>query len=241
VAKAIDKVEDEIKQKEEEIKQVVLRIESASPDEKKALPDEMKALRDKEKALRDEKKALVDKERDEFGQNIKFYKLKTKLNIRLPFQNREREIEQMALTSLNNLKASNCTISEQSTTKLTLLTTAQMWGSGKSWLRNNFLIKFKSPEFQKFRQQLEKEFGEDNVATLCNSVYVNMDFREFSGEPYYSNLTKFVCRALLAHLLTHFPQNGDFWAKEPSSKWNPRTIVEWFSETHNTKFFLHFD
>jgi hypothetical protein len=159
----------------------------------------------------------------------------------LPFQNRDQEIAKIARACLRNLQTSKMLASDASTWKYTLLTLAQMWGSGKSWLGNHFLHQFRSPRFADLRKQLEDEFGEGAVAELLNAKYVLIDFRRFQGKLDKSTLDEFVLRCLVSSLLQFFPEDGEYWSKQPIKQWDCADIMNEFSNRHKTKFFIHFD
>lgn len=147
----------------------------------------------------------------------------------------------MARSCLRNLQICTLTASEASTLQQTLLTTSQMWGSGKSWLGNHFLDQFCSERFAALRKQLAMEFGENGVSLLTHAKYVLIDFRQFQDMLNKSNLDQFVLHCLVSSLVQFFPEDGDFWSKQSMQRWGPQSIVSWFSEKHNQIFFIHFD
>ena len=116
----------------------------------------------------------------------------------MPFQNREIEIETIARKCLENLKISGSRETERTQAKYTLFTTAQIWGSGKSWLGAHFLDQFKSPQYSLLRNKLEKEFGKDSVNTLLNTVYIIIDFRDFSSSSTNRDLQLFVTKVFIS-------------------------------------------
>lgn len=175
-----------------------------------------------------------------FGPNISGYKHKTALSIELPFQNREAEIETIARACLNSLKTSQLASGELSQQKITLLTSAQMWGCGKSWLGTHFLQQFRSQQYAPLRAKLVEEYGTEAVNTLTNCVYVPIDLRRDMVLP-TGCLALLILRSLVGALITHFPEDRAFWESQPVSIWLPRTVLHWFSEKCKKTFFIHFD
>ena len=166
------------------------------------------------------------------------------LGIELSFQNREAEIETIARVCLNNLKVSKLRSGEVSQHKTTLLTSAQMWGSGKSWLGTHFLQQIKTERYAPLRSKLAEEFGPKAVKTLIKSVYIPIDLRLWTGSLFLTSaptLDQFVLRALVGTMVMHFPDDLAFWQSQPESYWEPKTIVAWFSKKYDKTFFVHFD
>jgi hypothetical protein len=162
----------------------------------------------------------------------------------LPFQNREAEIETIARTCLKNLKISTMHPNERSQKKTTLLTSAQMWGSGKSWLGNHFLEQFNSPQFATLRSKLAEEFGAEAVNTLASSVYVLVDLRDTSDMTLMRpgvTLGQFVLVSLVRTMISLFPEDRPFWESQPVSRWLSGAVMHWFSEKYHKTFFVHFD
>lgn len=166
------------------------------------------------------------------------------MGVELPFQNREPEIEAIATTCLQNLRVSKLGAGEISQKKTTLLTTAQMWGSGKTWLGRHFLPQFRSQQYKTLRSKLEVEYGSDTVGILANSVYIPIDLRRwmhmFIQLP-PGRLDLYILRSLLGTILAYYPQDIDFWQNQPESKWSPGSILNWFKEKYNRSFFIHYD
>lgn len=174
---------------------------------------------------------------DPFGRFEKMVN-KKELDLILPFQNREKEIRMIAEISLNNLKISQQPTIVMSTEKLTLLTAAQMWGSGKSWLGLHFPKVFGSEENRQLREELKKKYGEKNVNQLQNMIYLLVDFREWAT---YNNLDEYVKYSLLGSLLMLYPNDESYWERQSKSKTDCGQIVQFFSEKYKRLIFVHFD
>jgi hypothetical protein len=123
----------------------------------------------------------------------------------LPFQNREEEIKQIAEICLRNMrfaKIISAASYEASTYRLTQLCSAQMWGSGKSWLAGHFLEQFRSESYAEYRNTLKKEYSPELVQELENAKYVLVDFREYSALMKRSvNLREFVTLCVVTSLV----------------------------------------
>jgi hypothetical protein len=97
----------------------------------------------------------------------------------LPFKNRDSECCQLARIFLENHKKRKTRPSEtgaESQFRLTLATSAQMFGSGKSTFGANFLTQINKREGYDFQTTYDK----DAVTWLCNLVYVGIDFRHLN-------------------------------------------------------------
>jgi hypothetical protein len=171
------------------------------------------------------------------------YTLATKFAIELPFQNRDAEIETIARTCLENLKLVKLVHSEESQKKTTLLTSAQMWGSGKSWLGNHFLEQFNSPQCETLRSKLAEEFGTEDVHTLAHSIYLLVDLRRWSDllPRRAVQLDEYVLCSLVGAMLMHFPDDCTFWESQPIANWTPKGVLAWFTKKYHKTFFVHFD
>jgi hypothetical protein len=154
------------------------------------------------------------------------------------FQNREDQIKLFAQTCLANLQNSRRTASDQSTHKMVLLTAAQIWGSGKSWLGNYWLRELKKEKYQELRSELIKEFGQEDVTTIMNSIYILVDLRDHPVEEEAAHHSFKL--AILDCLLMEFPEEREFWAAKPIS-YALDKIVGAFASKYSKHFFIHID
>lgn len=145
----------------------------------------------------------------------------------------------IAESCLNNWKYAGSSL--RSTEKTELLTAAQMWGSGKTWLGENFPKVFKSDleEYQPLKEELRKKFGEENLQVLQNMVYVAIDFRDFTM--HMNNLDEYVKYSLLGSLLLLFPQDKEIWKTRSKSETTCAKIIEYFYVKYSRALFIHFD
>ncbi len=180
---------------------------------------------------------LFHREGPVFGNYVKSLLPRMEHGICLPLQNRELEIEQIARMWLANRKlvARNPIML---TTFLTLASSAQIRGSGKSSLGRSFLDEFSKEHYADFRKSLSYEFGTEEVHQLMNCRYLLVDFSEHvTTVP----LQEVILRSLIASFVRMFPEDGNFWTNEEVKAWTPAKVVAYYSSRLRTSFFIHFD
>ena len=157
------------------------------------------------------------------------------------FMNREEEIKEMTRICVQNMKNAQGISSDQSQNKMVLLTSAQMWGSGKSWLGNYFLLELQKT---KYNQWLSMSFKGEDIQPILDAKYLLIDLREngpgqlLSSESMDIGLRK----ALLAELLHAFPQeNPSEWVDEIVDEWPLSDLVKYFKDKYQKMLFIHFD
>jgi hypothetical protein len=157
-----------------------------------------------------------------------------------PFYNREKQIEKIARICLTNLKRARERVSSDiSTYPLNLLTASQMWGSGKSWLGNHFLLELHKDKYRSLLNLLMEEFGEDNVNALLKCRLILIDFRFYSPASHPLNYLNTL--VLTAFLDAFDGEDRSYWTKQSPSNWTLANIVRHFSQKYGLIFFIHFD
>lgn len=160
----------------------------------------------------------------------------------IAFENREHEIELMAETFLQNMKKINdmkIQLIEPMSTKLSIVNTCQMWGSGKTWLGFFFLQKLLSPKMKDVASKLINIYGEECFDALTNCNYLYIDFKMALDFPILS--IEEGCKVLILRaLLSTYSRNqrtSRGWRNESLSQWDLATIFREF----RGRYFIHFD
>lgn len=155
----------------------------------------------------------------------------------------------MATTFIENYIISKIFPTTSNETPLTLLSTAQMFGSGKTWLGNHFLSELRSMKNEKFRNKLcELQTYSENFQTkiksitlfqfnlfealseasnmLLNCTYVCIDLREFCQSLHSTDIEAtiktMIKTSLVTCLLLCVPEEK---RQEPINFWRNEPIV----------------
>ena len=162
----------------------------------------------------------------------------------LRFVNREIECEKLAtilLGNYNKRKKRETTTGAQSQARLTLATSAQMFGSGKSTFGVNFLDRLRTQE--EMKQKLAKTYGASAMEWLLGLVYVGVDFRDLNVA---LSFIESIRKSLFDALSGKVPQEQLASVQEKLKNCKLSTItcseiVQIIEEATGSSFFLHLD
>jgi hypothetical protein len=161
----------------------------------------------------------------------------------IPFKNRDVECEQLAVLLLNNRKClrllEDKASTEQSQERLTLATSSQMFGAGKSAFGKNFLSRLATQE--KTLTNLRERFG-DAVDWLLGLVPVVIDCQHLRGDSLLESLREEFLRSASKHV----PEEKHELANNKLGKFTLSTVscadlVKIFEECTGSSFFIHLD
>jgi hypothetical protein len=161
----------------------------------------------------------------------------------IPFKNRDVECEQLAVLLLNNRKClrllEDKASTEQSQERLTLATSSQMFGAGKSAFGKNFLSCLATQE--KTLTNLRERFG-DAVDWLLGLVPVVIDCQHLRGDSLLESLREEFLRAASKHV----PEEKHELANNKLGKFTLSTVscadlFKIFEECTGSSFFIHLD
>jgi hypothetical protein len=133
----------------------------------------------------------------------------------------------VCLENLENSRLQRKNKESASQYKLCLLSTAQMWGSGKTYLGTHFLDRIRDNQelIEEVKRELGSKYNPDDMKLLLDKEkFHHIDLRRFRHEVLKDYLSR--------SLLSLHPEDGDYWAKQEMSSSSCGRIISWFMQKY---------
>lgn len=158
----------------------------------------------------------------------------------LPFENREKELEKMLEACIQNQlysKQSTADPTVFSQIKPVLVTSCQMWGSGKSYFGRHFLAQLRTSKMQSFITKKIEETKQypDLMNNILQAKYLLVDFRAAtSKELCQDGITKYLVLAFAKY----YPKSVDELDGKKIGDWSIENIISVVKKSYPSYFFF---